>query len=231
MARLGFEALTHTRSFPFRSTWQSPYSDPENPSAWDGLLPAEVRSEGMPVLIRRDFEATGDLLLRAFVGEPLIYYGHEEDFADGFEFLEDLAAKINRIPGVVWQDLTTLSRSNFLARRLGGTLEIQPFGRRVVIPIPDDVETVTVQPLIKSQARHVHHVSEVPFQRPLQLPDFGQSVIPLREERRLQLEITLSARDAIRPQEVGSPRPNALAIARRVASEARDRMTWLRHKN
>jgi len=43
-----------------------------------------------------------DLALRAFLGHPLIVYGHHEDVAAGLEPLADVAARVNRLGDVRW---------------------------------------------------------------------------------------------------------------------------------
>jgi hypothetical protein len=54
----------------------------------------------MPVLIRRDFAAHEETMLRAFLGQPIIFYGHSSAFSHGLGFLEHAARAINRLPGV-----------------------------------------------------------------------------------------------------------------------------------
>jgi hypothetical protein len=90
-------------------------------------------------------------MLRCFLDQPVILYGHAPDFCDGLGFLKDSARAINRLPGVVWSDMSTLSRSCYLRRRCGDQLHIRAFARRLRVSLSPEIRTITVHPLVSGR--------------------------------------------------------------------------------
>ncbi len=99
MRRLGFEALVIDRANPWR--FRPPAEKPL--AGWDL---AEFVSGGLPVFRREGFGVPlEDLTLRAFLGQPLVLYGHHDDLSEGPERLAEIAARINRLGDVHWTSL------------------------------------------------------------------------------------------------------------------------------
>ena len=86
-----------------------------DPSAVASLTPGP--GGGLPVLLRADFRhhPREDLVLRAFLGQPLILYGHHDLLADGPDALARAAAEINRLGDVHWSALGAMAPERPLA--------------------------------------------------------------------------------------------------------------------
>ena len=111
----GFQAVTTTRPYP----WVADTSDGSwlaRPPAVGPLAawgPVDVVAGGLPVLLRADFREhpREDLALRAFLGQPLILYGHHDLLAGGPDALGEAAAEIDRLGDVEWSSLGDIART------------------------------------------------------------------------------------------------------------------------
>ncbi len=115
----GFRAVTTTRPYP----WVADTSDRSwlaRPPAVGPLAawgPVDVVARGLPVLLRADFREhpREDLALRAFLGQPLILYGHHDLLAGGPDALGEAAAEIDRLGDVEWSSLGNIARTHMQA--------------------------------------------------------------------------------------------------------------------
>ena len=112
----GFQALCTTRPYPWAVTspslpWLTRPSDAGPLAAWG---PVDVVAGGLTVLLRADLalHPREDLVLRAFLGQPLILYGHHELLRDGPEALTDAAAAIDRLGEVHWCSLSEIAHAS-----------------------------------------------------------------------------------------------------------------------
>jgi hypothetical protein len=109
----GFQALTTTRPYPWLADTleRSWLARPPEAGPLVGWRPFDVLAGGLPVLLRADFEChpREDLVLRAFLGQPLILYGHHDLLAGGPDALARAAAEINRLGGVRWCSLADMA--------------------------------------------------------------------------------------------------------------------------
>jgi hypothetical protein len=111
----GFQAVTTTRPYP----WVADTSDRSwltRPPAVGPLAawgPIDVIAGGLSVLLRADFREhpREDLALRAFLGQPLILYGHHDLLAGGPEALAAAAAEIDRLGDVEWSSLGDIAHT------------------------------------------------------------------------------------------------------------------------
>jgi hypothetical protein len=228
MAKLDFVALCHTRSVPYLHPREfSPYGDPSSASADAGFLPADIGPSRLPVIIRRDFSETDEILLRAFLDLPIVLYGHEEDFALGLEQLETAARDVNTIPGVTWCDLQDLAESNYLALRRGTDLSVRPFARRITLRIPEAVETLVLEPLANEGGPDPGKPREVSTAfggTDVEIDDSTRVTLDLADhDRQDPLTVRFVAPDRVDPFRVRRPRPRPLVVFRRIATEGRDR--------
>ena len=100
----GFEGLCYA--------WASPRSADRPLAGWE---PADLLAGGLPVFPRLPLRnSRDDLVLRSFLGQPLIVYAHHQDFVDGVDLLVETAAFINREPAVRWGSAEGLARSSYL---------------------------------------------------------------------------------------------------------------------
>lgn len=218
LRRCGFEAITMTRPYPWVEF--EPHSwlaRPEDTGALVGWGPAEF-VEGVPALLRHPIagRSVAELTLRAFLDQPLIVYGHHEDALGGPEVLLDAVDEVNRIGATRWCSLKEIAATSFETRQDGSRLVIRLLTRRARIEIPAEIDELTVE---------LPAVGIEPGQQALSIG--GAAVDPgesLTVEPGDSLEITLSPLDAIDPAAVPAPRRRPLAVARRLASEGRDRL-------
>jgi hypothetical protein len=115
----GFQALTTTRPYPWladtpQRSWLA-RPDAVGPlAAWG---PVDVVAGGLQVLLRAEFDhPREDLVLRAFLGQPLILYGHHDLLAQGPDALAQAAAEIDRLGDVRWCSLGAIARAHACAR-------------------------------------------------------------------------------------------------------------------
>jgi hypothetical protein len=92
-----------------------------------GWEPAELLAGGLPVFPRLLITSPrDDLVLRSFLGQPLIVYLHHEDLVDGLGALVETAAFINREPGVRWGSAESLARSSYRRCARAGSCTFGP---------------------------------------------------------------------------------------------------------
>ena len=106
---------------------------------------ADLAAGGFPVLPRMPLRsAERDLALRAFLGHPLILFGHHDDLAEGLDPLRRIAAAVNALGDVQWLPLDEIARSNVEIRRVADTLEVRLYARQATVDIPQGVSSVRV---------------------------------------------------------------------------------------
>ena len=89
-----------------------------------GLRRSEILGGGLPVIprIKISQDWKNDVLLKAFLRQPIIIAGHHTDAARGMELMAELAKVIRGLGGVTWSDLTDVLRTNYLQKREGDVL-------------------------------------------------------------------------------------------------------------
>jgi hypothetical protein len=219
LRRCGFEAVTMTRPFP----WLAPpprswLSRPEGVGPLVGWRPVDVAA-GLPVLLRHPFvgRSLPELVLRSFLDQPLILYGHQADLQEGLGVLASAAADVNRIGSPHWCSLGEICSSSYESRRDGSRLAVRPLTGRVCVDIPAGIEHLTVESadaglglpaerlIVDGQPRRLGE--------PLDVTPGGARV-----------EVALRAGDELDIASVAAPRRQPLALPRRVLSEGRDRL-------
>jgi len=223
MVALGFEAATLSRAFswvPARSV-SSPWSDPEAPLRVTGFSPAEVLPVGLPVIVRRDFASVHDAPLFAFLDQPIVLYGHEGDFDDGLAVVDAAAATVNRVGAVRWTDLATIAATNFSLRRHDATLAVRPYGRRIELDVPENVEEVVLEALVRQDREAEHRVEPGAGRVEVGQATRTRLLLTAGPQRTLTIDFTNDA--ATSPESVPRPAPALRAVVRRIATEARDR--------
>ena len=218
LRRCGFEAITMTRPYPWVEF--EPHSwlaRPEAAGALVGWGAAEF-VEGVPVLLRHPIagRSAAELTLRAFLDQPLILYGHHEDALGGPGALLEAVEEVNRIGPASWRSLGEIAATSFETRLDGSRLAIRLLTRKAQIEIPAGVDELTVElPTARPEAdRQTLRIGGGEAEP-------GEALIV---EPGSSLEIVLSPVDALDPDAVPAPRRRPLAVARRLASEGRDRL-------
>jgi hypothetical protein len=197
----GFEAVSTARPFPWvDAVGPSWLIHPPGVEPGAVFTPAHATADGLPMLLRLDFgHPREELVLRAYLGQPLIVYGHHDDLADGLDVLAQAAAQINRLGDVRWLALDEIARASAETRVEGTTLHVRPLARRLTVEIPPDVELLRVAPSASSDSELVAAVDGLD-----------------------RYELDLCRPPAELP--MGAGRTGLRPLARRIATEGRDRL-------
>lgn len=221
LRRCGFEAITMTRPFP----WLAPpprswLTRPPEAGPLAGWGPSD-RAEGLAIFLRHPFvdRSPAELALRAFLGQPLVLYGHQADLRDGLGVLAEAAADVNRLGPTRWGSLGEIAAGSFETRRQGSTLEVRPASRRAVVELPNDVGQLLVSPREDGTGPTPTRLLIDGQAHPLEDP------IPIGPGTRVELELGYD--DELDPAAVPTPPRQPLALPRRLLSEGRDRLAPL----
>jgi hypothetical protein len=156
-----------------------------------------------------------DLVLRAYMDNPIVLYGHHEDLADGLDVLATAARHVNRLGDVEWVSPEALVLGNVAWRRDGDVLHVRPYARRV--QLSEGAPTLTVEaPCAGLDGWSLGSRAEV--------HSFGVPVAAGPGP----LEIRLRSSGEVDPAPVPAPPRSVWPHARRIATEARDRLMPLR---
>lgn len=219
LRRSGFEAITMTRPFPWLArpprTW---LARPPGADALVGWRPADFAS-ALPVLLRHPLLSRDqpELVLRAFLDQPLILYGHHDDLAEsGLDLLADAVSEVNRLGETRWCSLGEIAASNFQTRLRGTRLSVSLLTRRTRLVVPDAVEQLVVDfPPARSRPASERLILNG---RPAPLGD------PLEVAPGSKVELRVQAPDLVDVAAVPAPRRQPIALARRALGEGRDRL-------
>lgn len=208
----GFEALCISRPFPWLARRGRPWlSKPRGTSPLTGWGPASIVRGGLPVILRRGFDDPHeDLALRAFLDQPLIVYGHHGDVRDGLGRLEELAARIHRLGDVRWMSPRQMLATNVETRHEGDVLRVRMFSRRATLDVPPGVARLAVE--LESLDGHPR-------------ADEIESVSDLDGAEGRTVEVRLLPAEALDLDRIAAPPTRRWAIARRLLSEGRDRLS------
>ena len=230
MTSLGYEAACVSRSS--LTSWNK---EKHWPSTF-GHSVAEFVGAGAPIIPRHvmAWGHEGSYRLAAFLNQPIIPHGHHQDCAGGLDLLAHVANEINSLGKVIWSDLTSISRSNYLTRRVADPLVVKMLSRRISVPLDGTVREIVVE-------------------RPWIAPDADPEPLVCRQEGRIffagrsgresvvsilegqgTVELISPSGNAIDPRTISSPGLGIGTLARRLLSEARDRIapltTRIRHQ-
>jgi hypothetical protein len=213
LRRAGFDAACISRPHPWL----------EHPPA--GALSArwdvsDVDDACAPVIPRHPIGGvTQDVHLRAYLGQPIVLYGHHGDLRHGLEPLIELAGLVNSLGEVAWTGMEEIAASNYLTRRRGDEQQVRLFTRRAYLTPADGVGRMLVESGgvraggdVLEVRRHGSAPTLAALDEPFATPR-GHGPVSLR----------LIAHDAIDVANEPAPAWSAWARARRVLVEARDR--------
>ena len=209
LARLEFRALCISNPYP----WLPPDA-PRQPLA--GWRPAEFL-EGLPIIPRHHIAGDPEeLVLRAFLRQPLVVYGHHTDAAQGLEVFSDAAHRIDSLGDVSWMDLDAIARINAETFDAGNRTVIRLYSRNATIDL-DRPTTVVVE--IDDVAPVDVEVAAGGRVYPGPGPHAIESIGPLN--------VSTRRRDCVDPRQIAPPRTTAWPLTRRVLTETRDRLAPL----
>lgn len=222
MLQAGFEALTIDRANPWRFR-------PEEEKPVAGWEPAELVSGGLPVIRRQHIAVSrGDLVLRAFLDQPLILYGHHDDLAEGPDLLAGVAEEIDRLGDVRWTSLGEIARTNFILRRTGSCLAIRMLCRRTRVVVPAGVSEVSVElPHIRGAANGTVSIGDSMARLEPEGTTFRSPPVPVDGDA---VDIAITPPGGSSRVKRARPKNAAWALARRLIAESRDRMQPIEHR-
>jgi hypothetical protein len=144
----GFEAVCTARPFPsLPAEGKSWLVHPDDADPLAACTPAYPTLSGLPNVLRLDFgHPREELVLRAFLGQPLVVYGHHDDLAHGLDLLAEVAEQVNRLGDVRWGSLGDIVRAGVQTRVDGTTLHVRPLARRIAVDVPAGVDELRVGP-------------------------------------------------------------------------------------
>jgi hypothetical protein len=137
MFRLGFEGLALDPRRDHRGASRT--------GALGGWAPAQLLDGGLPVVPRYGLPADEDLVLRAYLGLPLILYGHHDDLAGGLDVLAEAATQVNALGDVEWLPLGDIMRTNLGVSLDGDRLTVRLHTRRGSVAVPETVRELVVE--------------------------------------------------------------------------------------
>jgi hypothetical protein len=186
-----------------------------------GLLPAWFGSGCCPVIRRWDLiYGLLPLRLAAFLGQPIIAYGHHQDCAAGLGPLAEIASVVNRWGPTTWTNLETILRGNYRTIRDGELMHVQMCSRSVHVRIPEGISHVMVHASMGDES--------VPGQISVASSD-GQHYectagVPFRATGCGSLQLKIRSSEVIDPATVGPPAYRLWPPVRRLLSIGRDRL-------
>jgi hypothetical protein len=213
LAAVGFDGLCAIHPLPWA---ERPPAD--RPLAgWD---PAEFAA-GCAVVPRLHLRSTdADIALRAFLDQPLVFYGHHEDLAAGLDPLGAIAARVARMGDAHWCSIGEIAATNYAARQDLDLLRVRPYSNRVAVSVPAGCDRIVLarpRGLDASVSGWSIGAGEpAPFDTALPVTPGGE------------LELRVRREDERPPTAIKSPPPRPWAILRKMAMEARDRTLPLR---
>jgi hypothetical protein len=220
MTNLGYEAACVSRaslaSWNKENNWPSTF----------GHSVAEFVGAGAPIIPRQVMARghAGSYRLAAFLNQPIIPHGHHQDCAGGLDLLVHVANEINSLGEVIWSDMTSISRSNYLTRRVGETLFVKMLSRRITLPLDGTVEEIVIErPWIAPDADPEPLVCQQGGRISFANRSGRQSLISISESKGT-VELIAPSINAINPRSVCSPGVRVGTVARRLLAETRDRV-------
>jgi hypothetical protein len=188
-----------------------------------GLSPVSLLAGGFPMLRRWDLHyGLAPLRLAAFLGQPIISYGHHQDCADGLGHLAEIAETVNSWGCTTWTDPESILRGHYRTKRDGELLHVQMWSRRVHVRVPEDVSSVMVHVPLRDDACQVR---EVTGGWSVVDPEACAAGVPIRVAPSTVLDLNISSRCSVDPASVGRPRYRVWPVMRRTLAIGRDRLT------
>jgi len=211
--RLGFDALIKEPTGQTSRGGQNP----------DGVLagwePAQLLA-GLPVLPRYRLQGDDeDLVFRAYLNLPLVLAFHHWDLVGGPGVLDAVADRLNRLGQPAWMSLADLCRTNVVAWRMGNTLVVRPYARRVWLTVDPEVERIVVEtppsdPPVELRVSSGSVSTRGPAGSSFV---FTGLVAP-------QVEIEMACPEVVHASDVGEPPLRPWPHLRRLLTESRDRL-------
>lgn len=185
-----------------------------------GYSPSETIA-GCPVLPRSGFTGSVEngLLIAAYLGQPLILRGHHADFKQGLDILDEFSSFINGLGDVAWSNMTDIFRMSYAWNRDGDSIRVKPYANKVNVIMPSGTTAL----LVEDTSRAGNHVWRITCSAGRELNVYPNQQIPLSHSmgQNLLLHRIPIPEDGAATGKMR--RTSVMLIARRLATEARDR--------
>lgn len=210
MVRIGFESICYS--------WRS------RKTAVSGWEVGDFVA-GLPLIPRVPLvDSDAEVVFLAFLGQPVVLYGHHTDLASGLGVLSEAARAMTSMGDVRWISLGDICRSNFETMEAGTTQRIRLFSRRVIVMPSEGIEELSVEvPATHDEAS----VETVVFRERDHVPvaqSLTDRVAHFPVSGTGPVEVSLVASEPIDANEVPNPPWRPWPLLRRTLSEARDRL-------
>jgi hypothetical protein len=217
---LGYEGALATFELLVRS---------DRSCAWPATIGLEsfaVAAGGLPIIprIRAHPSWKNDVVLAAFLRQPIAVAVHHQDAAQEMAPLAEIARTVNSVGNIVWSDLPGTLRTSYVQKIAGDVLHVRMYSSAVTVRMPDGARRICVhRPWIaeghteRIRIRLVHG-SEIEedvgaVSRPVSLLE--SEVVEVRSEARAPLDLSSVAPSGV----------HLWPIARKAMMELRDRVT------
>ncbi len=186
-----------------------------------GLLPVWFGPGCCPVIRRWDLVyGLMPLRLAAFLGQPLVSYGHHQDCAEGFGPMAEVASVVNTWGQTRWTNLEAILRGNYRTMMDNELMHVQMCSRSVNVIIPENISHVVVHaPMEDQNVRRLKCISSSASQT--QTSTVG---VPFCVAGYGILQLRIAARDSVDPASVSPPEYRVWSPIRRALSIGRDRL-------
>jgi hypothetical protein len=218
LLRVGFESLCLESPFHRRCGVSTPPG-----WALAEWYAGDFAAGGLATIPRYPLDRTRDeLVLRAFLDQPLVLYGHHRDVAAGLDVLAAAHDYVAGFGSVAWTSLRAISRSNFMTLRQGSRLHVRPLSRSITLTGFEDVEELVVDVPETASAMTVRVRSEGAAWQAIT----GDSPV-FRPPNEGPVTIEFIPADLVSPESVAAPQWRPWPVARRIITETRDRTSPL----
>jgi hypothetical protein len=188
-----------------------------------GLSPVSFLAGGFPMLRRWDLHyGLAPLRLAAFLGQPIIPYGHHQDCADGLKNLAEIAETVNSWGPTTWTDPESILRGHYRTKRDGELLHVQMWSRHVHVRVPEGISNVMVHVPFRDDACRVR---EETGGRSVVDVEACAAGVPVRVAQSRVLDLSIQSSCSVEPSSVGRPRHRVWPVMRRTLAIGRDRLT------
>jgi len=206
-----------------------------NPAAeWHkgfGLNRSEFLGGGLPVIPRIMMSPRwrNDVLLAAFLRQPIVIAAHHWDLADGDKLLIEIAGMINDLKVATWTSPSGIARSNYMELRRADELSVKLYSRRIHLAIPSGINSLWLhRPWLQSghvEELIIHHSDREIFCAA------GPAILgPIPVQSPCELEVYCPSANPIDHRSVVSPSSALWPVLRKVFMETRDRSAPWRHR-
>jgi len=182
--------------------------------------------EGLPVIPRFGLASgtESQILLSAYLRQPIIPVGHHWDVREGLDLLAEVAGFINGLGEVQWRNMAAIARGNYWWRRERDTLLVRPFSRVFELTVPEGVDQVEVSAKWLKDDLSVSALCAEAIGTGLRCEKAanGTWLMPFRGPGHLTVKMNAQVEEL--PLDYALRRFEAIPVLRRLLSESRDRL-------